>query len=63
MGAQTVARWIKSVLNDAGIDIAIFKPHSTRHAASTAACDAKIPIDDILKRATFRDYYYKRVIV
>ncbi len=49
VGAQTVARWIKSVLKDAGIDIAIFKPHSSRHAASTAAFDAKIPIDDILK--------------
>ena len=69
VGTQTVGRWIKSILSGAGIDITAFKPHSTRHAASTAAFDANVPIDDILKRAgwsnaaTFRDYYYKRVII
>ena len=57
------------VLKEAGIDIATFKPHSTRHAASTAACGANIPLDEILERSgwsnatTFRDFYYKRVIV
>ena len=69
VGTQTVGRWIKSTLSGAGIDITAFKPHSTRHAASTAAFNANVPIDDILKRAgwrnaaTFRDYYYKRVII
>ena len=65
----TLARWIKLVFKGAGIDLAVFKPHSTRHAAWTAAFEANIPIDEILKRAgwskatTFRDYYYKCVIV
>lgn len=68
VGGQTVARWIKLVFVGAGIDIALFKPHSTRHAASTAAYVADIPIDEILKRAgwsnasTFKQFYYRRVI-
>ena len=55
IGTQTVGRWIKSVLKGAVMDIAVFKPHSTRHAASTPAfTDANVPIDDILKRAAIR---------
>ena len=51
------------LLIQAGMDIATFKPHSTRRAASTAAIGANIPVDEILKRAgwsnatTFRDLY------
>ena len=39
----TTARWIKSVLHDAGIDMTIFTPHSARSASTnktaiTAIC-------------------------
>ena len=33
IGSQTLACWIKTVLQLAGVDIDMFKPHSTRHAA------------------------------
>ena len=68
IGSQTLARWIKTVLQLAGVDIDTFKPHSTRHAASTAAYQASVPLDEILQRAgwsnanTFKRFYYKHVI-
>lgn len=34
---DTIARWIKLMLIKAGIDTNVFKPHSTRAAASSAA--------------------------
>ena len=46
----------------------MFKPHSKRHAASTAAFKASIPLDDILKKAgwssakTFRRFYFRHVV-
>lgn len=67
IGSQTLARWIKNVLQLSGIDIDLFKPHSTRHAASTAAFQANVPMHDILKKAgwsnanTFKRFYYKHV--
>ena len=51
IGSQTLARWIKNVLQLVGVDIDMFKPHSTRHAASTAAYQASVPLDEILQRA------------
>ena len=68
IGSQTLARWIKTVLHASGIGITTFKPHSTRHAASTAAFQAGIGLDDILKKAgwsnaeIFKRFYYKHVI-
>ena len=68
VGAQTMSRWIKTILEWAGIDVTLFKPHSTRHAASTAALKASIPLDEILKKAgwssakTFRRFYFRHVI-
>ena len=29
---DTISRWLKCVLEEAGIDMSIFKPHSTRAA-------------------------------
>ena len=50
-----------------GIDMELFKPHSTRHAASAAAYLVYVPLDDIQKKAgwssadTFKRFYYKHV--
>ena len=33
----TISRWVKRVLDKAGIDVKCFKPHSTRAAASSHA--------------------------
>ena len=68
VGAQTMSRWIKTILEWAGIDVTFFKPHSTTQSASTAAFQASIPLDDILKMAgwssaeTFRRFYFSHVV-
>ena len=68
VGAQTMSRWIKTIMEWAGIGVTLFKPHFTRHEASTAAFQASIPLDDILKKAgwssakTFRRFYFRHVI-
>ena len=63
--SATIARWIKSVLEKAGIDTSIFKAHSVRGAAATAAAEAGISIPEILEAAdwssgsTFERFYYR----
>ena len=50
---DTLARWIKSVLHDAGIDMTIFTLHSTRSASASKAA-TKVPIETILKTGGWR---------
>ncbi|VEN48313.1 unnamed protein product [Callosobruchus maculatus] len=61
---QTISRWIKNALKLSGIDTKKFKSHSTRHAASTAALQSGIHIDNIKSAAgwsekseTFAKFY------
>ena len=62
---QTVARWIKTVLHEAGIDTQIFSAHSTRAASTSAAQRSEVPVSEILSKAgwasekTFRKFYCK----
>lgn len=62
---DTVARWVKSVLTNAGIQG--FGPHSFRGASSSAMVESGVSLQDVLKSAgwsnasTFRKYYYKPV--
>ena len=49
--SSTLARWLKSLLDKAGIDTSIFKAHSTRSAAASAAASTGITTSDILKAA------------
>nr|CAI5824339.1 unnamed protein product [Callosobruchus analis] len=44
---QTISRWVKSTLKEAGIDTAIFKPHSTRHSSTSAANRAGVSMEEI----------------
>ena len=59
---DTISRWIKETLSEAGIDISKFKSHSTRSASVSCA---RTSTDIILKAAawrresTFRMYYKK----
>ena len=63
----TIARWLKCVLNDAGIDVNMFTAHSVRGASSSAAAMAGVTTNDILKAAdwstdsVFRRFYYRPV--
>jgi hypothetical protein len=65
--AATLAHWIRDFLCLAGVDSNIFKAHSTRGAASSAAARAGLSVEDISKMAnwtndnTFRRFYYKPV--
>ncbi|XP_065177241.1 uncharacterized protein LOC135807129 [Sycon ciliatum] len=65
VSSSTVARWIKTVLAKAGIDTDIFKAHSVRSAATSAAADAGVTTTDILSAADwssesiFQKFYYK----
>ncbi|MES9881878.1 MAG: tyrosine-type recombinase/integrase [Sedimenticola sp.] len=63
----TVSRWIKTVMNSAGINCDKYKPHSVRAASASKAKAFGVPIDDILKVAgwsnmqTFAMFYNKPV--
>ena len=47
---DTLARWVKEVMVCAGIDVTIFKPHSTRGASASKAFHLGILLSDILKQ-------------
>ena len=63
--SSTVARWLKEVIHNAGIDASIFKAHSVRAASVTAAANQGISTNEILEAAdwstesTFQHFYYK----
>ena len=48
---DTLARWIKVTLRLSGMDVTMFKPHSTRAAATSAAQRKGVNLTDILKVA------------
>ena len=48
---DTISRWLKQVMTAAGLDTSIFKPHSTRSAATSAAKVANVPLDEIMATA------------
>ena len=62
---DTVSRWIRSVMTDAGIDVSTFKPHSFRAAATSKARNLSVPVQDILATSgwsserTFDRFYNK----
>ena len=65
---DTITRWFRCVMEKAGVDTSVFKPHSVRAASTNAAVRAKIPLHTILETAgwtqdnTFRKYYEKPVV-
>ena len=63
--SQRIAHWIKDLLQDAGVDINVFKAHSARGASATAAYNKGVSMQEILQTAdwskdsTFRRFYYR----
>jgi hypothetical protein len=49
IGASSVARWIKLVLADAGVDTSVYSAHSTRGASASKAKSSGLPIETILR--------------
>ena len=65
---QTLSRWVKQMLHSAGIDTATFKPHSTRHASTSAARRLGVPLETICRTAgwskdtaIFANFYYRHL--
>lgn len=67
VSSSTVARWLVSVLDVAGIDTSTYKAHSTRGAASSAATRAGCCLEAVLESAdwrqasTFRQFYWRQL--
>ena len=65
--SSTIERWLKTILSDAGIDTNLFKAHSYRSAASSAAFSRGCSLDLILKTAdwssakNFEKFYLREV--
>lgn len=65
---DTVARWVKTLMHRAGVDIGVFSAHSVRSAVTSKAKEKDVPIQDILKTAgwskesTFTKFYNKKVL-
>ena len=63
---QTVARWIKNVLKQAGLPT-VYTAHSTRAATASNAYDKGVPLQNIIKAAgwsnarTFATYYKRKI--
>jgi site-specific recombinase XerD len=66
---STFSRWVKCVMSQAGINTDIFKAHSTRAAATSKAIRKDIPLESIMKAAswsttsTFFKFYNKSIDV
>ena len=66
--SSTVSRWIKEALKLAGIDVSIFKGHSTRETSSSKASKAGLSPVDILARgswsssSTWQRFYNKQIM-
>ncbi|WAR05308.1 hypothetical protein MAR_020677 [Mya arenaria] len=65
---STIARWLKLTLSLAGIDTEVFKAHSFRGAATSAAFNRGCSLKSILKTANwksdknFRKFYYRQCL-
>ena len=62
----SIRRWVTAVLLEAGVDLSVFTPHSTR-AAATSRAGSRVPLATIMQAAgwkresTFRKYYDKPI--
>ena len=64
---DSLARWVKEVMRNSGIDTEILKPHSTKVASNSTAYKLGIPLHEVLKRGplsnagTFFAYYFREI--
>ena len=62
--SSTIARWLKSFLQKAGVDTSVFKARSTRAASTTKAAMVGMSVEEIIQGAdwsgkgVFRKFYY-----
>ena len=64
---STISRWLKSVLENVGVDTSVFKGHSTRAASSSKVFSRGATIEEILKcgnwsrKSTWQTFYQKDI--
>lgn len=69
VGKETISRWCKNVLKNAGVDLTSFSSHSSRSAATSKAFHNGIPLSKIMEFAgwsnerTFANFYKKDINV
>ena len=62
-----LARWVKEIMRNSGIDTKILKPHSTRVASNSAAYKLGMVLQEVLKKGhwsnegTFFTYYFREI--
>lgn len=62
---STIARWMKSCLQKAGVDTSKFKAHSARTVAATKTAISGLTDEDVMKAAdwssesVFQKFYYR----
>ena len=67
VGTQTIARWTKNTMKEAGVDVSIFKAHSTRGASASGLAKMGVPLQDILCKgcwsheSTFKQFYLRQL--
>lgn len=60
---DTLTRYVRTTMQEAGVDMSIFTPYSCRHAATSAAMKRQVPLATILQSAgwigegTFQRFY------
>ena len=66
---STVTTWVSTIMEKAGIDTSIYKPHLMRAASSTKAVENGIPVAQVKQHAnwshrsdTFEKHYYKPTV-
>lgn len=65
---DTMARWVKQVLHDCGVDTSVFKAHSCRSASTSKAGSLGVSLEHILKAGqwsnagTFYKFYNKDIV-
>ena len=52
--SSTIARWLRTVMERAGVDTSVFKAHSVRGASTSAAANVGVTTQDILNAADWR---------
>ena len=67
VSSENISRWLKNVLENAGIDTTVYGAHITRSASTSAAKTANVPVEVIMNAAgwtnagTFRKFHNKPV--
>ena len=66
--ADTISRYVKQTLTDAGVNTAVYTPYTCRHASTSAASRDNIPLTNIMQSAGWRaastySRFYKRPVL